>query len=373
MKTHLLFGVAALAALAATVPAQNVKDTIVKYDGSRLRGVAITAAKATAITFQRGDNEDTVAADLVRDILWYDPPSTFGDAEGRLASGDFAGAANLFKEAAGGSERDVFKHDVAYRAGAALLRAAAVDPSRAELAVMALQEYLTAVPDGFRVPAATLGLGRAQRLQGKAAEAEATLTQLEADAVAKSWGFRWDLEAKCERALAQMAQGKYADARSTFRGVLGAVDAALASKGSEADLLALKTRAAVGEGESHIAEKDFDGALQYFRRLGSQSDRGLQSAGLAGEGQVLYLKAAETKDIAGLRQARLALAQANVLDPVGGETTAKALFFTGKVLQALGSESTSSAGGRAEDYFASVERDFADTGWAAQVRAERAK
>ena len=48
-------------------------------------------------------------------------------------------------------------------------------------------------------------------------------------------------------------------------------------------------------------------------------------------------------------------ARANLLDPIGGETTAKALFFSGKVLLALGKDGAKDASARADGYFDTVE------------------
>jgi TolA-binding protein len=353
-----------IAALAAPLSAQRIKDTLVKVDGSRVRGVEVTAATATQVTLKRGDQDESVPAGEVHEIEWHDPPVTFTDADAAILRGDFAKAATLFKEASDGAERGLLKRDALFRAGQALLEAASAEPDKAAQAAGVFQDYLTAAPDGFRVPAARLGIARALVLQGKGSEAEAALTQLEQDAVANVWGFYWDAMAKYERARAQIAQNKHGDARSTFRAVVSAVEAALAAKGSDPRLETLKGRAAVSEGETYVAEKNYDGALQFYRRLASSSDPALQAAGLAGEGQCLFLQAEPAKDVANLRAAQLALARANLLDTTAGDTSAKALFYTGKVLLALGD-----AKALAEGYFDTVARHYTQTPWAEQARA----
>jgi hypothetical protein len=364
---HLQTSAALAAVLAAPLCAQRIQDTIVKIDGSRLRGIEVTSATPTQVAFKRGGTDESLPASEVREIEWHDPPVTFGEADAALQRGDFAKAATYFKEAAGGAERELLKRDAAFRAAQALLEAASTEPDRAAQAAAEFQEYLGAAADGFRVPAARLGIARALVLQGKGAEAEAALVQLEQDAVGNGWGFYWDATAKFERARAQVAEGKHGDARATFRSVVSAVDAALAASSTDPRLETLKSRAAVAEGETHVAEKNYDAALQFYRRLAASDNAALQAAGLAGEGQCLFLQAEATKDASALRGAQLALARANLLDTTAGDTTAKALFFSGKVLLALSGDRDAKS--RADGYFETVARHYAHTPWAAPARA----
>ena len=61
------------------------------------------------------------------------------------------------------------------------------------------------------------------------------------------------------------------------------------------------------------------------------------------------------------------------MDSVSGETTAKALFYTGKIFLTLGADKERDASGRGKAYFDTIVRYYPSTSWAAKARTELTK
>lgn len=382
--TYLTWGMAVALALTAPAAAQKgrIKDTIVLSDGSRVRGAEVTAMTVSELTYRRGSKEHKILAGKVEEVQWHEPPEAYLLAQAAEAKGDYEDAANLYLEAAKGTKRAPFAAELQFAAARALLAAAEGDPAQAEGAAAALQRYIDEHPQGFRIPQAKLGLVRALRLMGKPEEAVAKVTALEEEAVRGNWGVLWEAKAKLEKAKALVATRKFDDARSAYRRVTDAI-AAIRAKGSrDPSLTSLEVAALVGEGETYVAEGKYDQALSYFQRHVTEPHVGepsaLAAAALAGAGEARFLMAtADGKvsdpDVRTLREAQMDLAKANVLDTQNGETTAKALYFSGKAVLALGGERERNFRARALAYFDSVVRFHSTSSWAARARAELAK
>lgn len=372
MRTLIAIVLSLLALPAAT--AQRAADTVLKKDGARIRGVEVTALTLQGLQWKRGSETGEVPAYHVQSVEWGEAPDAFVSARAALERGDFEAAKQLFGEAAANIERPVLKLEARYLQCRAAAAAAAVDPSTAAAAAGSIRALLAEAPDSFRVPELLLLLGRSLRLGGLGADAEAELKQLDSRTTAEGWPPIWGARAKLEIALAQMAQNRPTEARSSFQAAGMAAENALNTPGpDDTDLRALRTSAKVGEGETYVAEQAWARAIDYFRTLASaQPD--LKAAAKAGEGQALYLQAAATNNAEDLRKAQLALAEASVLDGVGGETSARANYFLGKCLLALGSEREGETfKARATNYFQIVVRNYANTRWAAEARAELAR
>ena len=372
----LITAIACGTALLVTAPvgAQKIKDTIIQTDGARVRGVEVTSMTADSITYKRGSKESKLSASKVQTIDWHEPPESYLIAQVAMTKGNFEKAANFYKEAETGTSRPVFQAELKFQAADALLRAAGEDVDKAAGAQSSMEDYVSSAPDGLRIPAARLAIARAVRLQGEAAEAETKLTEYENLAIQNSWGLIWDARAKFEKALAQVALNKHAEARSTYRGVISAVDAALNSGDTDPQLHKLKSQSVVGEGETFIAEGQYDQALIYFQKFENPTSpnqpTSVQAAAYAGKGQALFMKGSTNQDHKALRDAQVALAMANLLDIGDGSTTAKALYFTGKVLLAISSDKEKDKKARAAAYFDAVTRFYASTPWASLAREE---
>ena len=138
-----------LTALSSALAAQN--DVVLLKEGGRLRGVTVTAATATDVSYTQGSDEKKVAAAKVRDITWGDAPEAFALAQSLEEGGKFEEAATQFLEAASNAKRPVVKEDATFRGARAAIAGAGNDAAMAQGAAGRLQEYLDAAPQGFRV------------------------------------------------------------------------------------------------------------------------------------------------------------------------------------------------------------------------------
>ncbi|MHC5062673.1 MAG: tetratricopeptide repeat protein [Planctomycetota bacterium] len=373
-RLSLLSLASSLLLLAPSSAQGKANDVILQKSGKRIRGVEVTEMSSSAIKFQRGTTAEEIPASDFARVQWDEPPESFMLAEGAVKRGDFATAANLYGETAKNTARPALKLESQFLAADALARSSGGDPARAQAALDALAAYLSAAPDGYRAPDAMLQLGRTQVLAGKASEAETNLAKLETESSSKNWDPIWAVRAGLEKARAQLAQAKLNDARSTFRATVTAAEA-LARQADSADLQDLIAEASVGEGETLVAEKKYDLAVQFFRNLlTGASNRSVSAAAQAGLGEALYLKADATDDDRELRAAQLALATANILDSTAEGTTAKALYYSGMVLIALGPDrEQQDYKSRAIEYFRTVTRYYPQSAWAAKATQEMSK
>ncbi len=385
------------------------KDTIVKTDGSRLGNVVVVEATIATIRYTLGGKPAALPTSQVALIQWADTPEAFAWAQAAAARGDHDNAANLFLESAAQSERAAFKQDARFLGAAALLAGAGEDRARARAAADALTAWLADFPAGFRLPDAKLALGRALRTSGQHDAALQVLDQLIAAAVDQHWGVVWDARASLEKAMVQIAAGKTSDARSTLQSVVSKIDAELlTARSPDPELPDLRLRAVVAQGEAYVDEKDYDQALRYFAGLSGAAAWATRAAALAGEGEVMFLQATgdsrqatgdsrqatgdsrqatgdgrqatgdgrqatgeRRQDVAKLRQAQARMAEAHVLDSANAGTSAKALYYSAKILLALGqSGEGDDYRARATDYFNIVCTEYATTRWAAAARVE---
>ncbi len=364
-----------LAALTAALPAQDATDTIQKQDGSSVRGVTVTSFGLATIKFQRSKDEVELPAHQVKDIQWGRVPDSFAGGLGAMARGDFDAAQKLFGEAATASDRDVVKQESRLLQAKALAMAGAADAAAAANAANSLSAWIGEFPEHFRLPEAMLLLGRARRLGGMQAEAETALKELDDRAGRDGWGAEWSAQAKFELALCLLAQNKALDARGAFQSAGNAAETAQAAAGGNSPAMAaIRINAKVGEGESLVAESQFDRAADYFRTLAQNDDASLAAAGKAGQGEATFLGAvASGNDAATLRAAEIALAEACVLDTGKGETAAKACYYLGRVVLALGERAGQDFKARANAYFQIVVKSYPSSRWAGPAKSELAK
>ncbi|MGB3967752.1 MAG: hypothetical protein WBO45_13555, partial [Planctomycetota bacterium] len=205
--------------------------------------------------------------------------------------------------------------------------------------------------------------------------AATTLRELDDRATRESFGAVWIARAKSELALTLLADGKAGEARTTFQSAAAAADSALAQPSADdAELKTLKTLARVGEGETFLADKDFAKAESFFRALVGTNQPDLVAAGHAGEGEAIFLNAIANNRPDDLRRAQLALATASVTDVQSGEASAKANYYLGRCLAALGPEKEGDAWKqRANAYFQIVVTNYPTSRWAGPAKVEQGK
>ncbi len=353
---------------------EAVKDVLSLRDGRKLRGVEITAATSTSVQYKHRNTTAEVAASLVAEIEWDHPPDEMAQARGAQKSGDATMASNYFLTAAGKTTRAPLKSECEFLAAQALQMGSVKDKAASADAARKLEEWVNANADGFRLPDALLALGRAQVAAEQYPEAEASFKKLADETLSRSWSPIWSARAKIGQAQAQVARRDFANARSTYRSTLSALQSLSEQERKSDEVVGIQAEAMVGTGDSLVREGKFDDALSYFRdEIGrtAESDA-IRAAAKAGEGEAIFLKAqASGAPTADLRRAQIAFAEANLLDTVGGDTTAKALYYTAMVLLALGPDRDGSAvRQRANEYLQAVIDDHAGSRWAALAASE---
>lgn len=369
--------VACVLPLAAAPSLAAQGDTILRKGAGPLRGVEVLETTATAVKYKQGNTAGEVPAADVLGLSFADAPESLQLAQAAEAKGEFDNAANLYMEAAKTANRAPLQQHARFLAAQVLLRGAGADPARASAAADALRAFVGELPTALQTGKAKLLLARALRLAGKPGEAITVCKGLEEEARQKN-DLAQEARVKLERALAHAAEGKGQDARHTFQGVISAAETLLGSGAQDPEMQELRLQAMVGSGEAYVHEKQLDNALRHFTQMSSSGDPGVKAAGLAGEGQVLYLQAtggggapASGDAAKKLRDAQMRLAEATITDFGSGNTTAKALYYTGKVLLALGQSGEGDEWKtRAQEYFSSIVSDYADSRWAAVARAE---
>ncbi len=375
MKNQIaLFLVASVLGTAVATAQDKINDVIQTTQGQRIRGVEVTATTSKTISYTKGEESSDLPATRLLDIVWSDPPEEYALARAALRNADFATAANMFTEAANKTKREPLEAECRYQAAAALVRGAGTDTAKSQEAVKSLNDWLAKWPDGYRAPDAQLMLGRAYVAAGDPAQAQTTFKKLSDDTLKNGWAPIWNARARFELARALLAAGDFDGARNAFRAASSAADTAAGQDGSSEEIVSLRADAAVGIGETMVREGKFEDALAYFQDLVHQAKSdAIRAAAKAGQGEALFLKAQKAGTVDGLREAQIALAEAGMLDSTAGETTAKALYYSGEVLLALGPDHEASTyKQRAADYFQSVVKNFPNTVWAPKA-AEAAR
>lgn len=366
-----------LGALAAPdARAQRILDTIVKNDGSSVRGVEVTSVTFEAVAYKRGEDELSVPGHLLERIQWHEPPEAFLKGKAFLDSGDFGNAVQQFSEASGEPGiREPIAIEAQFMTAKAAQLAAAEDPSKSGDALRALEGFVNERPDSVWIAEAMLLLGRAHRMAGNTESAVATLQTLESESLSKGWGALWNVRAKYETALTWLAAEDATKARAALSATVAAVDSSIGNAGdARNELQAMRLEATVAEGETYLADKNFTQAVSFYRALAQQPPAGRDTASVAaakaGEGQALYLDAMAKNAPGKLRQAQLALAEAAVKDTAGGETSAKATYFQALCILAMGVE----GGGddfrpRAMAMLKTVATQYPSSRWATEARS----
>ncbi|MFK7739613.1 MAG: hypothetical protein AB8H80_04755 [Planctomycetota bacterium] len=351
--------------------AQSSSDIILKKDGARLRGIMVTEFLLSGVRGKRGSDEVEVPAHQVANIEWSGLPEEFLAGRAAMDRGDFENAAQMF--GAVQSDRALLKADAEFFKIKAAVAGIGGDKSAAATAAEHAKSWLSANANHWRTPEAMLLAGRAERLAGTGGTAATTLKELDESAVRDGWGSIWSVRGKYELALTLLADGKASEARTQFKSAASAADGAMqASSEDKAELQSLKTLARVGEGETYLTDKKYDRAKTFFRGLTNDKDLALQAAGHAGHGEALFLAAGD--DTKKLRAAQMALATAAVVDPSAGEASAKAYYYLGRCMLALGPEHAGEGfKDRAKAYFALVYTSYASSRWAGAAKTEAAK
>ena len=365
----------ATALLAPFATSQKINDAVLKKDGARVRGLEITEFLLSGVRGKRGNDPFEIPAHLVTSVEWSNLPDAFVSGRTAMERGDYRNAAQMFGEAINQTDRALLKVDAEFFLIKAAVAAIGADKSAAATAAERAKSWLSTNANHWRTPEALYLAGRAERLAGTGGAAAQTLRELDDRATREGFGAVWSARAKMELARTLLADGKASEARTSFQSASAAADSALTTPSpDDAELRLLKTQARVGEGETYLGDKDYTKAESFFHGLATGSQPELVAAGLAGEGEAIFLAALAKNDMALVRRAQIVLAKASVLDSQSGEASAKANFYLGRCLTVLGQDHEGDTWKeRANAYFQIVVANYPSSRWAAEAKLELAK
>jgi TolA-binding protein len=368
LGTKASIGLSLCIGLLITAPTAAQNDIILRGDNKHISKCKILKLEIDKVSYMKGGKEQEILVSRISGFRFGNIPESFTRGQSAENRTDYANAGKLFAECAAAAKDGPIKNSANFFAGRAFSLQAENDSAHANTAVAALETYLAANPNGYYMPEAQVRLAKARLAGGDAAGAEVMLAGMVSTATSGRWPLRWVTHIQQTLGTAQYAQQKYAAARSSFQGVAGSADSAMGQDNRHnVELTAIKTNSLVMQGETFIGEKMLNEALSYFQNLSNSTAKGVKAAAHAGQGQILFLQGAS--DATKLRQAQVALAKASIEPDTSDSTSAKALFFMGKVLTALG-DKEKNALARAKTYFQSVTKYYPKTPWASKASRE---
>ena len=369
-----LLSLAALVLTATGIPAQKKsKDTgsdrITTSQGKVLRKLEVIDEGFREITYKKSGKEQKIPTVEVTKIEWGDVPDSFERAGVAADKGDWEKAANLYQDAANASTRSAFTAAAGYLALDALLKTSTGDPTKASSAASAAQAWIDKNPDHHKTPDTMAMLGKFWLLAAQPDQALAAFKKLEATVNAKTLPTTWLARARYGQAISLTDKGDFQKARQAYGSAAATLRNQDLSKDPEA--AAIFVAAEVGTGETMMAEGKHEDAMRNFQQIKmvAGANEALKTAATCGEAAALVEIAIASKDHKKLRTAQDQLARVSAMDLLDGDSSAKALYYLGKVVMALGKDEPDSAR-RSKRYFESVVQGYPDSSWA--VEAQRA-
>lgn len=344
-------------------------DRITTQKGKVIRRLEILKEGFEEITYKKSGKESKIPTADVQKIEWGDLPDSWERAEVAAEKGDWEKAASLYQDTANSTSRPAFGAAAGFKALQALLKTSSGDSSKAEQAATATQSWISSNPDHREAPEAMEMLGKLHLLAAKPNEALTAFKALEAAVNSKNLPTTWLARARYGQGQALTDQGQFEKARQAY----GSASATLRNQdlSKEPVAQAIFVAAEVGKGETLMAEDKHDEALQYFRgmEMSATGNPALKTAASCGRAAALVEIGIAGKDHKKLRTAQDQLAKVSATDLLDGDSSAKALYYLGKVIRALGKDEPDSSR-KARRYFESVIHDYPDSPWA--LEAQRA-
>jgi tetratricopeptide (TPR) repeat protein len=363
-----LLGLAALVLTTTALPAQKKSkdsgsDRITTQKGKVLRKLEILKEGFTEVTYKKSGKEQKIRTDQVIKIEWGNLPESYQRAGVAAEKGDWEKAASLYQDAANSSSRAAFSAAAGFLALDALLKTSSGDATKAGSAATNAQNWLDKNADHGKTPETMAMLGKLWLLAAKPEEALAAFKKLEEAVNTKNLPTTWLARARYGQAMALTDEGKFEKARQAFGSAAATLRGQDLSKDPAA--AAIFIAAEVGKGETLMAEGKFDSALQNFQQITmvAGSNEALKTAAICGQAAALVEIAVAGKDHKKLRNAQDQLARVSATDLLDGDSSAKALYYLGKVVKALGKDEPDSAR-RSKRYFESVIQGYPDSSWA---------
>jgi tetratricopeptide (TPR) repeat protein len=165
-------------ALAATAVADDVilvpNSTVKNVTGGRVRGT-VESESPSSVVVKLGATTTTVPTSEIVSISYTGQPPSLVLAESRESADLLAEAADLYKKAAGETEKPFVKQAAEFHQANALASLALSDPTRLSEAVGLLDAFVLAHPTSRHIVPALDSLGRLQLQKGDYAAVEKTI------------------------------------------------------------------------------------------------------------------------------------------------------------------------------------------------------
>ncbi len=365
-RLHAMRTVSLALALAASAAAQRTNDVVYTKAGAVLRGLEVTVFESTTVRGKQGTAPFSMPAAEVADVEWGDAPPAFAQARLLLQRGEFRSAVQLFGDVQ--TLRPQVRADALHFQVEAAVAAIGDDKNAAATAARHAHAFVNTHPTHFRTPRVRLLAGRAERLAGNHAAATRTLRALDERGDDNGLRPQLHVEARFELGLCQRDAGDHSTARATFQATTQLATAALAERTAHHEAPALRSLHLLAQSaaaETFLSVSDWTAAEAAFQALTAAADPASRAAGHAGLGETICRRGLAEPRLADLRRCQLELALAAMLDPTGGDPSAKANYWLGRCLLALGAEREGvNFRTRAHTYFQIVLDHYPGSRWA---------
>ena len=318
-------------------------DQVFLKDSTRQETGTVIENGLTNVLVERDGKEKRLDAARVDRIIWGAVCSSYREAQTYFDRGDFENAAAKFGLAATEDERPVIQAVARRRAGEALMRMGASDPSQFQLAIEEFDRFLGDNPDDRSVPIVRAMKARGTLLrgaEGDVGKAGAEYRSLFESGTGASATTGYDLLGSLKAGLQAVRglteAGDTLGAREVNGVLTGAVRDAIAALEPEAPeagiLAALRDETQLNEGFILLAAKQAPQAQTFFLAQLKNATGGsaaLRYGAMLGLGEA-YVAQGE------MRQASLQFATVAAIDYTDRDRSARALLRLAETLTKLG-------------------------------------
>ncbi len=361
-----LWATAAVLALSVSAIAQKV--TIEYYRDGAPRTVAAPLVSETmeGVTYQQGNTERTIKLADVIDIVYGRGPANFEAGLVALADGDAINAMTQFGAAAETSD-PVWVAPLALlrQAEASLLRGA----SGRSGADGAIDDFRSRFPDHRLTPEALMLKARAALAADDVASAIPHLDAIIALVDQGKATADWQPRALIEKGDALLESDDIRSAREAYDEAARAADGAQRVVSEQPHLgpviQSLGLRARAGSGSCLLAQGDLSGARSFYQGLlrDGENDPSVRAAARNG------LAECDFRDQGKLKEAQVGFARVALTGVATPEEHARALYFLGETLTALGKSGQEQGWRpRATQYYQEVQERYPNSRWARLAR-----
>ena len=358
---------------ASTAQGQDL-DRIVPVEGRAIKATVLKDDYDKVV--YKKYQEKSIPTSKVKLIVFGGLPEAFrqGELAERKADEGAENALDLYENAAGSFElaantanRVPVKALAFYRAAICRMKLGLASASRLPQAIKAFRAFLDFAPKSRFSLDARLELARCYRLSGDLQGGLKVLEAFSKRIMDETLPAKWDALVQVEKIRTLLAGGKPKDALTMVDGAARALDEITPQN---EEVKALQRELKFLEGKARVDSKDFTGAESFFQGILDKAggDLAEKVVALAGLGETYYARGLAKKADRDLWAAYYNFAKAYVLDIRDGEMSARALYYQGACLLALGPlKAGRESAAAAKSYFEQVVKLFPLSDFAAMA------